>query len=306
MQPKRKINRDLTILDIIGDTPLIRLEKVGGKDWSLLAKCEFLNPTGSLKDRMAYYMIRAAEMRGELKPDSIIAEATSGNTGISLAMVGTRLGYRVMAVMPETMSVERRQMMEVYGAEIILTPGEAWMTGSIDRVEEMSRKDSRIWIPHQFSNFDNVECHQSTTGPEIARQAGEVDAFIAGVGTGGTLMGVGRVLKKISGKTRIVAVEPAESPVLSGGEPHSHRIQGIGPGFIPEIVDMELIDAVVAVSSDEAIAVKERLAKEEGLFVGISSGANVAAALKVGPELGKGSRVAVILADSGDRYLSLK
>lgn len=305
MRAEEEKDRGPIILDFIGNTPIVRLEKIGGMELVLLAKCEFFNPSGSLKDRMAYYMIRAAEMRGELKPDSVIAEATSGNTGISLSMAGTRLGYRVMAVMPETMSVERRQMMEVYGAEIVLTPGDEWMSGSIARAEEMKRADPRIWIPHQFSNTDNVQCHLSTTGPELIRQVGEVDAFIAGVGTGGTLMGVGRTLKKTAPRTKIVAVEPAESPVLSGGKPGPHRIQGIGPGFIPEIVDMELIDSVVTVSSDEAIAMKDRLAREEGISAGISSGANVAAALKVGAEMEKGSRIAVILADSGDRYLSL-
>lgn len=272
----------------------------------MLAKCEFLNPTGSLKDRMVYYMIRAAEMRGELKPVSRIVEATSGNTGISLAMIGTRLGYRVTAVMPEAMSVERRMLMEMYGAEIILTPADEWMEGSVRRVEEIAREDSRVWIPHQFSNYDNIECHQSTTGPEIIKQAWSVDAFIAGVGTGGTLMGVGRFLKHVSKKTRIVAVEPSESPVLSGGRPGQHKIQGIGPGFIPEIVDPDKIDEIVTVSSQEAIAMKKKLAREEGLFVGISSGANIVAAHKIASELGKGCRIVIMLVDSGDRYLSFE
>jgi cysteine synthase A len=211
----------------------------------------------------------------------------------------------VTAVMPESMSRERRQLMEMYGAEIILTPADEWIPGSIARVEGMRQKDPRVWVPHQFSNPDNVECHQATTGPEIISQAGEVDAFIAGVGTGGTLMGVGRVLKGISKKTRLIAVEPVESAVLSGGKPGSHLIQGIGPGFIPEIVDVDLIDETVTVSSEEAVAMKERLAREEGLFVGYSSGAVVAAALKIAPELGRGARIAFVLADSGDRYLSL-
>lgn len=306
MQRKRKIKPDLSVLDLIGHTPLIKLGRLGGEDWSLLAKCEFFNPTGSLKDRMTLYMIRAAEVRGELKPDSVIVEATSGNTGISLAMIGTRLGYRVIAVMPETMSRERRQLIEMYGAEIILTPGEKLLEGSVSRVEEIASEDPRVWVPRQFSNLDNVECHQSTTGPEILDQAGGVDAFIAGVGTGGTLMGVGRVLKQVTNKTRIVAVEPSESPVLSGGKPGPHQIQGIGAGFIPEIVDQGMIDKVVKVSSKEAVAMKERLAREEGLFVGFSSGANVVAAQKLAQELGRGCRVVVILADSGDRYLSLR
>lgn len=299
-------DHDRSIFDLIGHTPLIRLEKLGGEDWCLLAKCEFLNPTGSLKDRMVYYMIRAAEIRGELKPGSRIVEATSGNTGISLSMIGARLGYRVTAVMPENMSVERRQMIEMYGAEIILTPADKLMEGSVSRVEDIARKDPYVWVPRQFSNFDNVECHRMTTGPEIIKEAGAVDAFIAGVGTGGTLMGVGRLLKRNSKKTRIVAVEPSESPVLSGGRPGFHSIQGIGSGFIPELVDLDMIDVIITVSSEEAIVMKERLAREEGLFVGISSGANVVAAHKIASELGNGCRIVVMLVDSGDRYLSFK
>jgi len=296
---------DRTILECIGHTPLIRLRTVETGGCAVFGKCEFFNPTGSLKDRMVHYMIRAAEIRGELKPGSRIVEATSGNTGISLAMIGRRLGYRVTAVMPETMSVERRRLMAVYGADFVLTPGKDWMAGSLARAEEIVRLDPVSWLLRQFTNPDNAACHESTTGPEIAQAAGRVDAFVAGVGTGGTLMGVGRFLKSLSRSIRIVAVEPEESSVLSGGAVGRHTIQGIGPGFIPDLIDRSLIDEVVRIDSAAAMAMKDDLAAEEGLFVGISSGATVLAAQKIAGTMKKGSRIVAMLADSGDRYLSL-
>jgi cysteine synthase A len=296
---------DRTILECIGRTPLIRLRAMEEMGCLIFAKCEFFNPTGSLKDRMVCYMIRAAETRGELRPGSRIVEATSGNTGISLAMIGRRLGYRVTAVMPETMSVERRRMMAMYGAEFVLTPGKDWMAGSLQRAEEIGRLEAGAWLLRQFSNPDNVACHESTTGPEIAQAAGRVDAFVAGVGTGGTVMGVGRFLKSLSPTTRIIAVEPEESAVLSGGGVGRHTIQGIGPGFVPDLFDRSLVDEVARVGSAAAMAMKERLAAEEGLFVGISSGATVLAAQKIARTMKKGSRIVAMLADSGDRYLSM-
>ena len=296
---------DRSLLECIGRTPLVRLKRLETGGCAIFGKCEFFNPTGSLKDRMVLYMLRAASSRGELRSGARIVEATSGNTGISLAMVGRRLGYRVTAVMPETMSVERRRLMAIYGAEFVLTPGDLWMAGSLQRAEEIMRGEPGAWLLRQFSNPDNAACHEATTGPEIARDAGRVDAFVAGVGTGGTLMGTGRFLKSLDPATLVVAVEPAESAVLSGGGVGRHIIQGIGPGFIPSIVDRALIDEVVRIESAAALSMKERLAAEEGLFVGISSGATVLAAREIARKMKKGSRIVVMLADSGDRYLSL-
>lgn len=296
---------DRSLIECIGRTPLVRLKRMETGGCAIFGKCEFFNPTGSLKDRMVLYMLRAASSRGELLPGARIVEATSGNTGISLAMVGRRLGYRVTAVMPETMSVERRRLMAIYGAEFVLTPGDLWMAGSLQRAEEIVRSEPGAWLLRQFSNPDNAACHEATTGPEIARDAGRVDAFVAGVGTGGTLMGTGRFLKSLAPSALLVAVEPAESAVLSGGGVGRHVIQGIGPGFIPSIVDRALIDEVVRIESAAALAMKERLAAEEGLFVGISSGATVLAAREIARKMKKGSRIVAMLADSGDRYLSL-
>ena len=293
------------VLRLVGNTPLIVLERIYRGPGEILGKAEFANPTGSLKDRMALYLIRAAEVSGELKSGSVIVEATSGNTGISFAMVAPLLGYKFKAVMPENMTPERRSLMAAYGAEIVLTPGDEWIEGSRRRAEELAAADPRVWIPRQFDNPENVRCHEETTGPEIIAQAGKVDSFVAGVGTGGTLMGVARALRKKLPRVRIVAVEPAESPVLSGGMPGKHSIQGLGAGFVPSIVDMELVDEVIPVAGAEAVRTARRLAREEGLFVGVSSGATVAASMRVAERLGKGARVVAILADRGDRYLSM-
>ncbi len=291
----------------IGNTPLLQLRRVTPANAAtVLAKAEFMNPSGSLKDRIAKYMIERAEERGELRPGSTILEVTSGNTGIGLAMVGAEKGYRVIIVMPKCTSVERRRMIQAFGAELELIEDLSAIDEARKQTRERARRDTKIWLPRQFENQDNPRCHFETTGPEILRDAGsDVDAFLMGVGTGGTLMGVAKALRQANPRVKIIAVEPAEGSVLLGEPFAEHGIQGIGDGFIPEIVDVSKIDRIVKVSTADAAAMAKQLAREEGLFAGISAGANAAAALGVAQELGPGKKVVTLLPDRGERYLSV-
>jgi cysteine synthase A len=294
------------MLDLVGNTPVVELAKINNTKSLILAKLEALNPSGSIKDVMALYMMDMAEKKGLLKPGSKIIEATSGNTGISFAMLAPLKGCKFVAVMPEHMSKERRQMMQAFGAEVVLTPEKDGFPGTLDRVEQLAKENKSVWLPRQFDNPDNIAAHREITARRILQQVGDkIDAFVAGVGTGGTLMGVAEALKKVYPNVKIVAVEPAESAVMSGGKPSSHLIQGIGSGFVPSLVNMDLIDEVIKVKSNDAVAMTRRLMKEEGLMVGISSGANVLAALEVAQRLGKGKTIVTILPDRGERYLSM-
>jgi len=295
------------ISQLIGNTPLVRLNRVT-KDSAaeVLAKLEFQNPGGSVKDRIALSMIEAAEAAGRIGPETIILEPTSGNTGIGLAMVAAAKGYRCTLIMPDTMSVERRKLLRAYGADLILTPGSEGMKAAIRKAQELAASDSRYFIPQQFENPANPEIHRRTTAEEIWRDTGgQVDILVLGVGTGGTLTGVGQVLKSRLPDLKLIAVEPVGSPVLSGGQPGPHKIQGIGAGFVPAILDTSLIDEIVTVTNEEAIAMARRLPREEGLLVGISSGAAVHAAVQVSlrPE-SAGKRIVVIIPSNGERYLS--
>ncbi|MEJ2604527.1 MAG: cysteine synthase family protein [Gammaproteobacteria bacterium] len=295
------------MLDSIGCTPLMLLraasEETGCR---VYAKAEYLNPGGSIKDRIARHMILEAEGRGELGPDSRILEVTSGNTGIALAMIGAIRRYPVTIVMPKTVSEERRRMIERMGAELRLLDEINDIQAAVCASEEEAAADPRVFLPRQFKNRDNPAAHEMTTGPEIVRQTGgQLDAFVMGVGTGGTLMGVSRALRAADVAARVVAVEPNESAVMSGDVPGKHGIQGLADGFIPELVDLNEIDEVVRVATEDAKAAARRLAREEGLLVGISSGANVLAATKVAEELGPGHTVVTVLCDRGERYLSV-
>jgi len=309
LSEQQNMNRKITShLDgLIGSTPLMKITSLSGESGvEIVAKLEYFNPQSSVKDRIAAAMINAAEKAGTLKPGGLIVEPTSGNTGIGLAFVAAARGYRLILTMPDSMSVERRKLLESLGAGIILTPGSAGMNGAIERAEEIQAQNPGSFMPQQFSNPANPEIHRQTTAVEVWRDTGgAIDMLVAGVGTGGTITGCGEFLKRKKATVEIIAVEPAESAVLSGGAAGPHRIQGIGAGFIPEILNREIIDKVVAVSSDEAGAMCRRLAKEEGLLVGISSGAAAAAALKIGrrPE-NQGKLIVVIFPDSGERYLS--
>ncbi len=291
---------------VIGNTPLLELRKIALPGGSrILAKAEFIGPGGSLKDRIAKYMVERAEERGDLRPGSTILEVTAGNTGIGLAMVGAEKGYRVIVVAPRCTSEERCRMILAFGAELELIDDPAGIDDARKKTRERARRDTKIWLPRQFENLDNPRCHFETTGQEIVSQAGkDVDVFVMGVGTGGTLMGVSKALKQVNPKVRIVAVEPAEGSVLLGEPFAEHGIRGIADGFIPEIVDVSKIDRIMRVSTDEARQMARRLAREEGLLVGISAGANVQAAQRLAAEMGPGKKVVTILPDRGERYSS--
>jgi cysteine synthase len=294
------------VLSLIGNTPVIPLQRVTPPGITILAKAEFLNPAGSVKDRMARYIVERAEQRGELRPDSTIIEVTSGNTGIAFAMVGAEKGYRVRIMMPESASIERRHLITCYGAELELIDGQQRINDARREAEDRASRDRRIYLPRQFSNPLNAEAHRETTGPEIIAQAGtDIDAFVMGVGTGGTLMGVGEALRRVNRRVQLVAVEPAESAVLSGDKPGTHGIQGLADGFIPEIVDLGRIDRVIKIKTEDAIRMAMRLAREEALFVGISSGANVLAAIQLAEQLGPDKKIVTVLPDRGERYLSV-
>ena len=294
---------------LIGNTPLLelsRLEETYRLQARLLAKLEYFNPAGSAKDRVAANMIAEAEEKGLLKPGSVIIEPTSGNTGIGLAAVGVSKGYRVIIVMPDTMSMERRLLMKAYGAELVLTEGAKGMTGAIEKAKELARELPNSFIPDQFANPANPAAHYATTGPEIWRDTdGAVDIFVAGVGTGGTVTGVGRYLKSKNPAVKVVAVEPASSPVLSQGTAGAHKIQGIGAGFVPKVLDTAVYDEVIPVTNEDAFATGRRIGREEGVLVGISSGAAVWAAIQLAkrPE-NAGKTIVALLPDTGDRYLS--
>ena len=303
-KPKSKCNNSL---ELIGSTPLVKLNKVVPSNGSTIyAKLEFFNPGGSVKDRIALAMVEDAEKRGILKPGSSIIEPTSGNTGIGLALVGAIKGYNVILVMSENMSAERRMILESFGAKTELSRAEFGMEGTIERAEELLAENPDYFMPQQFNNAANPEVHRQTTGPEIVSSMnGEpVHAFVAGIGTGGTITGCGEILKQEFGDVKIVGVEPATSAVLSGKNPGPHKIQGIGAGFKPKVLNMEILDRILPVSDEDAFKFSQRLAKEEGLLVGISSGAAVCAAWQMAQELGTGKNVVVILPDTGERYLS--
>ncbi len=295
-----------SINELIGNTPIAKLNKVvSEQEAEVFAKLEFFNPGGSVKDRIALSMIEKAEAEGNLKAGYTIVEPTSGNTGIGLAMVGAAKGYRVQIVMPDTMSIERRLLMKAFGAELVLTPGAEGMKGAIAKATELAAKEG-YFMPLQFDNAANPEIHEKTTAQEILSSfEGEtIDAFVAGVGTGGTITGVGRALKKVYPDIRIYAVEPAESKVLRGGEHSPHKIQGIGAGFVPKVLDETVYDAVIGVPGDDALATARDVARQEGILVGISAGAAINAAVQVAKQLGAGKKVVTIIPDSGERYLS--
>ena len=298
-----------SVADLIGGTPLLRARNFRAKnnvEAEILAKLEYFNPAGSVKDRIAQAMIENAEKRGVLKSGSVIIEPTSGNTGIGLASVAAARGYRAILTMPETMSVERRNLLKAYGAQIVLTDGAKGMKGAIEKAEELAKETPNAYIPSQFTNPANPEAHKRTTGPEIwEATGGKVDYFIAGVGTGGTVTGVGEYLKSKNPLVKVVALEPADSPVLSAGKAGPHKIQGIGAGFVPDTLDVNVYDEVIAVSNEDAFLYGRQFARTEGALVGISSGAALAAAVEIArrPEA-KGKTIVALLPDAGDRYLS--
>ena len=300
-----KIYEDIT--KTIGNTPLVRLNRVTqGLQATVLAKLESFNPLGSVKDRIGVSMVEAAEEAGLIGPDTVLVEPTSGNTGIALAFVCAARGYRLVLTMPDTMSIERRKLLKALGAELVLTPGSEGMAGAVRRAEEMATSDPRYFVPQQFKNPANPEVHRRTTAEEIWRDTdGQVDIVVAGVGTGGTITGIAEAIKARKPDFKAVAVEPAASPVLSGGKPGPHKIQGLGAGFIPDVLRLDLVDEVVRVADEDAVKMARRLAREEGLLCGISSGAAAFAALQVAakPE-NKGKLIVVILPDTGERYLS--
>ncbi|MFY9504194.1 MAG: cysteine synthase A [Dethiobacteria bacterium] len=292
-----------TVLDLIGNTPLVSLKKMTG--FNVFAKAEFLNPGGSIKDRVAKFMIEEAERKGRLKPGMTIMEPTSGNTGIGLALAGVQKGYRVVIVMPENMSEERKKIIAALGADLILTPAEKSIMGTVEEVEKRARADSSIFVPQQFENPDNPQIHYLDTAKEIWDQLeGKVDIFVSGLGSGGTLCGVGKFLKEKNPHSIVVAVEPKNVSALLGHEPGLHKIQGIGDGFVPPVLDTSLVDEVVEVTDDDAIQTARDLAKIQGLLVGTSSGANVWASVQLAKKYGKDKIIATVLADRAERYFS--
>lgn len=301
------IKKSLT--ELIGNTPMLEImnyNKKNNLDATIITKLEYLNPGGSVKDRVGYAMIKDAEEKGLLNKDSVIIEPTSGNTGIALAFISAARGYRIILTMPETMSVERRSLLVALGAELVLTPGPEGMKGAIKKAEELANEIPNSYVPQQFKNPANPEYHRNTTAEEIWRDTdGMVDIFVAGVGTGGTITGVGEVLKKKNPNIKIVAVEPMDSPVLSGGNPGPHKIQGIGAGFVPDIMNMDVVDEIMQIRNEEAFDAARKLAKTEGLLAGISSGAALHAATELAkrPE-NKGKTIVVLLPDTGERYIS--
>ncbi|MCM3733952.1 cysteine synthase A [Fictibacillus nanhaiensis] len=294
-----------SITELIGQTPVVKLNRLTTEDMAdVYLKLEFMNPGSSVKDRIALAMIEAAEESGKLNAGDTIIEPTSGNTGIGLAMVAAAKGYKAVLVMPETMSMERRNLLRAYGAELILTPGPEGMGGAIRKAEELS-KEKGYFMPQQFKNEANPKVHRNTTGKEIIAQFPDgLDGFVSGIGTGGTITGAGEVLREKYPEIKIYAVEPTDSPVLSGGKPGPHKIQGIGAGFVPDILKTDIYDEVLTISNDEAFEWARRAAREEGLLGGISSGAAIAAALKVAKKLGKGKKVLAVIPSNGERYLS--
>ena len=294
-----------SVLDLVGCTPVVRLQCVVAPGMATVwAKLERQNPGGCVKERIGLAMIEAAEREGRMQPGALIVEPTSGNTGIGLAMVAAFKGYRVILVMPDSVSVERRAIFKAYGAESVLTPGAQGMKGAIAKAEEIVRENPGAWMPNQFANPANPEVHRLTTGPEIFAQVPHLDAFVGAVGTGGTVSGVGQYLKAVAPHVYVVALEPAESPVLSGGEVKPHKIQGMGAGFVPPVFDRSVVDEILPVTETESAEMARQLARREGLLVGISSGAAVAGALKIAARLGEGKTVVTLLPDTGERYLS--
>lgn len=293
------------ITELIGETPILKLKSNGNEDHAdIYVKLESMNPGSSVKDRIALSMVEAAEKEGILKEGDTIVEPTSGNTGIGLAMVAAAKGYNIVVIMPDSMSMERRNLLQAFGAELILTPGAEGMKGAIQKAEQL-KEEKGYFMPQQFSNEANPEVHERTTGNEIVKQMKDgLDAFVSGIGTGGTITGAGKVLKKHFKEIKVYAVEPEDSPVLSGGSPGPHKIQGLGAGFIPEVLNTKVYDEVIQISKDEAFAATREVAKSDGILGGISSGAAIAAAKKVAQKLGKGKKVLAILPDNGERYLS--
>ncbi|MGC9522969.1 MAG: cysteine synthase A [Anaerolineae bacterium] len=293
------------VLDLIGRTPVVHLSRVVSPGMAAVwAKLERQNPGGCVKERIALSMVEAAEREGKLKPGGLIVEPTSGNTGIGLAMVAAYKGYRLILVMPDSLSVERRKLFQAYGADLVLTPGEEGIKAAIAKAEEIAAENPGAVLPNQFENPANPEVHYRTTGPEILAQVPDLDAFVAGVGTGGTITGVGRRFREEAPHVKIFAIEPAGSPVLSGGEAGEHKIQGIGAGFMPPVMDIDIVSEVIRVKSEDAWEMTRRLARQEGLLVGMSSGAATVAALEVAERLGADKTVVAVLPDTGERYLS--
>ncbi|EPY2274238.1 cysteine synthase A [Clostridium sporogenes] len=292
-------------IDLIGNTPMFKLNNMQEENMAdVYVKLEKFNPGDSIKDRAALGMIEEAEKMGKIKPGDIIVEPTSGNTGIGLAMVGRLKGYKVIIVMPDSMSIERRNMIKAYGAELVLTEGNKGMTGAIEKAEELARDKKGYFIPQQFSNRANSKKHYETTAVEILKDVENLDVFVASVGTGGTIAGIGRRLKEFNKNIKVVAVEPHNSPVISGGKAASHKIQGIGAGFVPEVYEKDVVDEVMTITDEESYEYARRFGAEEGVLVGISSGANIAAAIKIAKKLGKGKKVVTVAPDGGEKYIS--
>lgn len=294
-----------SIAELVGGTPVVKLNRLTNEDQAeVYLKLEYMNPGSSVKDRIALAMIENAEKNGKLKPGDTIVEPTSGNTGIGLAMIAAVKGYSAVLVMPETMSLERRNLLRAYGAQLVLTPGAEGMNGAVRKAEELASENG-YFMPQQFENEANPEIHRLTTGPEIVEQMGDqLDAFVAGIGTGGTISGAGQVLREKYPNIKIFAVEPKDSPILTGGKPGPHKIQGLGANFVPGTLNREIYDEIIHISTEEAFEASRRVAKEEGILGGISAGAAIHAALQVATELGKGKKVLAIIPDNGERYLS--